>query len=333
MQVKDIDEGDLIDRFVHFLPVGPRTIIGTGDDCAVVAAPEGHVIVSTDILVENSHFSRLWSHPYEIGERAAAQNLADIAAMGGKPSSVVLGITVSPEEKLEWLTELARGFGSRVADAGAGVDGGDLSSGSQVMLAVTVLGWCDGTPITRSGAQPGDIIAIAGTLGRSGAGLDLLQSGCIDPSARTPEELGDLYEAVSTYRAPRPPLHAGPKALNSGVHAMMDISDGLALDGKRMAASSTIVIDIDRDSLRADEEALAAASAVTGTPAMKWIVSSGEDHGMLAAFPPHSTLPEDFRIIGYARSVEGGESPGIYIDGNEIHGGWDHFHTTPEEEQ
>lgn len=325
MRVHDIDEFELIRRFKEVLPSSPRATLGSGDDCAVISTPEGHFIVTTDIVMEHSDFKRDWSTAREIGRRAAAQNLADIAAMGGRVSTVVVSMTVPKDEDVDWIVDMVAGFGEEIAAAGGGVDGGDLSSGDSVIIAVTAMGWCEGEPVTRSGAQPGDVVALAGTLGRSAGGLDLLLGGHIAPACHRPEELGELYEAVSIFRAPQPPLEAGPRALAAGAHAMMDLSDGLAKDAGRIARASGVVIEIDREALRADEEALHAASERAGVPALEWVITGGEDHGLFATFPADVPLPEGFRPIGRVRTCHEGEAPAALMDGAELRGGWDHF--------
>lgn len=325
MRVDEIDEFELIRRFKEVLPSSSRATIGSGDDCAVIAAPEGHFIVTTDIVMEHSDFKREWSTAREIGRRAAAQNLADIAAMGGRVSTAVVSMTVPKDEDVDWIVDMVAGFGEEIAAAGGGVDGGDLSGGDSVIIAVTAMGRCDGSPVTRSGAKPGDVVALAGTLGRSAGGLALLLGEHIDPSWHSPEELGHLHEAVSIFRAPTPPLEAGPIALAAGATAMMDLSDGLAKDAGRIARASGVIIDIDRKALRADEEALQAASSVTGTPALEWIITGGEDHGLFATFPADVPLPEGFRPLGRVRACNDGENPGAFMDGAELRGGWDHF--------
>lgn len=325
MRVRDIDESELIRRFVDVLPTGARTILGSGDDCAVLAAPEGQIIVSSDVLVEHVDFVREWSTARQIGQRAAAQNLADIAAMGGRPSSFIVSMTLPEDEDVEWVVDLVTGFGERVAAAGGGVDGGDLSSGTCVMLSVAALGWCEGVPVTRSGAQAGDVVALAGTLGRSAAGLELLHGKHVDPWLHSHEELGDLYEAVSIFRSPRPPLEAGPEALAAGAHAMLDLSDGLAKDARRIARASGVIIDIDQEALREDVDALAAPAGLTGIDPMQWIIAGGEDHSLFATFEDESCVPDSFRIIGRVRAVEKEERPTAFLDGVELRGGWDHF--------
>lgn len=325
MRVHDIDEFELIRRFKEVLPSSPRATLGSGDDCAVIAAPEGHFIVTTDIVMEHSDFKREWSTAREIGRRAAAQNLADIAAMGGRVSTVVVSMTVPHDEDVDWLVDLVAGFGEEIATAGGGVDGGDLSSGESVIIAVTAMGWCEGNPVTRAGAKPGDIVAVAGTLGRSAAGLALLTEGHIDPTWRTADKLGELHEAVTIFRAPQPPLEAGPRALRAGATAMMDLSDGLAKDAGRIARASGVIIDIDREALRVDEEALTAPSQTAGRSALEWIITGGEDHSLFATFPADAPLPEGFRPIGRVRACLEKETPGAFMDGAELRGGWDHF--------
>lgn len=323
-RVNEVDEFELIRRFKELLPVGQRALVGSGDDCAEIAAPEGKYIVSTDVLVENQDFLRTWSTAYEVGARAAAQNLADIAAMGGRVSTAVVGLTIPDDEELEWVVDLVRGFGDRVREAGGGVDGGDLSGGPLVVVSVTVLGWTEGAALTRSGARVGDVVGIAGTLGRSGAGLDLLTGGFIDPSVHSAEELGELYEAVRIFRAPEPPLEAGPRALAGGANAMMDLSDGLAKDANRLACASGVRLEIDPEALAWDIEALQAPACVMGKDPLEWIIRGGEDHSLLATFPPDVELPEGFRYLGRVIDpFEGGV--GAFLDGVQLRGGWDHF--------
>lgn len=320
-RLRDMDESQLIRAFRALLPVGGRTLVGIGDDCAQIAAPEGSFLVTTDVIVEDHHFHSWWSTPYQIGARAAAQNLSDIAGMGGRASALVVSVSVSRDADADWLLDVVRGLGDRAREAGAGVVGGDLSGGDRLVLSVTAFGYCQGSPVLRDGARPGDTVGVAGTLGWSYAGLDLLRGGVVRPG-REPEALAPF---VRTYCAPRPPLEAGPAAASAGASAMMDLSDGLAMDGGRMARASGVVIELDRRALGREAEALAGAAAACGKDPLDWVVGGGEDQGILAAFPPGTALPDGFRAVGAARAPRGGEEPHIQLDGAEVFGPWDHF--------
>lgn len=180
--VADLTEEGLLAAFAPLLPRSRRELVGNGDDCAVLTAPDGRYCVSTDVLVQGHHFSIAWSSAQEIGARAAAQNLADIAAMGARPVALVVSLVLPRATPLAWVRDLARGLGRTCEQAGAGVVGGDLSAGESLMIAVAVHGDLeDRPPVLRSGARPGDLLVHIGTLGRSAAGLALLDAGIDDP--------------------------------------------------------------------------------------------------------------------------------------------------------
>ncbi|WP_026460894.1 thiamine-phosphate kinase [Schaalia suimastitidis] len=326
MRIRDLDEAELIARFRRVLPAGERTLIGSGDDCAMIAAPEGHFVVTTDVLVEGRHFRTDWSRAFDIGQRAAAQNLADIAAMGARTSALVVSLVLPSDTQVEWIVDLVAGFGARTAKAGAEVVGGDLSGGQSLTIAVTAMGYCPGPVLTRGGAHVGDTIAVAGTLGLSAAGLALLSGGYIDAREHTIDD-DDLAPCLAIYRAPEPPLDCGVQAAQAGASAMMDISDGLLIDAARMGKASGVCMAIDSALLRGDLTRLAAASALTGVAARQWVLGGGEDHALLATFPPSCVLPEGFRPIGIVREYAGGQTPRVLIDGAEPEQamGWDHF--------
>ena len=358
--VDELDEGELIRRITAVLPVGDRTLIGSGDDCAQVETPEGSFIVTTDMLVQGEHFLTEWSSADEIGARAAAQNLADVAGMGGLPSALVVSMSVPGGTDADWLVSLAAGLGERARQMRAGVVGGDLTAGDNLVVSVTVMGYCPLGPVRRDGARPGDTIAVAGTLGHSAAGLALLSGGAVNPAEHDAAVLSDVADFVRVYRAPEPPLEAGVVAARHGARAMMDISDGLAMDAGRMAAASGVRIDLDAAVLQREADVLAPAAARlrtagarvggpvdadldsgvgagadtgteagveagTGADPLKWVCYGGEDHSLLAAFPPHVLVPTPFRPIGVATALEPGGQPRVMVDGAEIHGGWDHF--------
>lgn len=319
--VRDVPEEALLARIFPLLPTAPTTLVGPGDDCAVVAAPDGRYVVSTDVLVEDRHFRRRWSSGYDVGWRAAVQNLADVVSMGARPAALVVSLVMPGDLSVDWVTGLARGLAAACTPLGAAVVGGDLSGGGQVVVAVTVHGDLEGRdPVLRSGARPGDVVALAGTLGRSAAGLALLDAGR--------QDLDD--ELVGAYLRPDPPLAAGPVASRAGATAMMDVSDGLLRDAGRIARASGVVVDLDGSALGADRERLRAAATSFGDAdgderLSGWVLAGGEDHALLATFPADVSLPAPFRSVGRVLPV--GEGAGVRVDGAVPHRttGWDHF--------
>ena len=350
LAVADLTEDGLLAALTPLLPRGRRELVGAGDDCAVLAAPDARYCVSTDLLVEGRHFSTGWSGPQEIGARAAAQNLADVAAMGARPVALVVGLVLPPATPLAWVQDLARGMARVCERAGAGIVGGDLSAGESLVIAATVHGDLEGrAPVLRSGARPGDLLVHVGTLGRSAAGLALLSAGIDDPdragtrsgappwSGLAEGTRAAARRALSVFRVPAPPLAAGPALAGAGATAMMDVSDGLLRDAGRVAAASRVRIDVGdpagaRDGAGEDLAALEpVARLLEDSPAgaralaRRWVLTGGEDHGLLAAVPAGAGLPAGGRVIG--RVLEPGDGPRVTLDGRapDVGAGWDHF--------
>ena len=246
-----VGEFGLIKALSAWLPRGPRTLVGIGDDAAVLAVPDGRVVATTDFLLEGRHFRRDWSGAADVGHKAAARSLADLAAMGAEPSALLVALAAPGELPVSWARELAEGLAAECARAGASVIGGDTARAGQVLLAVTGLGdLADRAPVLRSGAVPGDLVAVAGPLGPSAAGLALLTAGL-------PHD-----DLVAAHLRPAPPYDAGPEAADLGATAMIDISDGLLADLGHVAAASGVRIDLALDALRPGEALLTAARAV-----------------------------------------------------------------------
>jgi thiamine-monophosphate kinase len=332
------------------LSQGADVLLGPGDDAAVIVAQDGRVVVSTDLLVEGRHFRLDWSTAYDIGRKAAAQNLADIAAMGARPTALVVGLGMPADTALSWVDGLTEGLKDECALVGASVAGGDLAAAELVVLGVTALGSLDGAaPVTRAGARPGQVVAVAGHLGYSAAGLALLlaadtvperageggtaggggsgsersgrplpggPSGA-SPSARVSTA---LEEVVSAHRRPRPPYACGPEAARLGASAMMDVSDGLIQDLGHIAEASGVRIVLDSRAF-AVEEPVALAAKEVGADPMDWVLAGGEDHALVAVFPESVRLPPRWRVVG---RIETGE--GVTVTERDIKvGGWDHF--------
>ncbi len=318
----DVGEAGLLAQILPLLPEGAATAVGPGDDAAVLAAPDGRVVLTTDVMVEGRDFRREWSSAEDVGAKAAAQNLADVAAMGAVATGLVVSIVAPPDTEVEWALGLVRGVALGCQGTQAGVVGGDLSAGSQIVVSVTALGDLQGrAPVLRSGARPGDVVAVAGSLGRSAAGLALLSSGRADLAP-------DLVDA---HRRPTPPLSAGPAAALAGATAMIDVSDGLLRDLDRVAEASGVSIDLDGSGgplVRQRDTLARAADALDAEPgqAWEWVLAGGEDHALAACFPPESALPTPFEAVGTVVPRIEGRSL-VEVDGaaRPRVSGWDHF--------
>ena len=304
----EIGENAALGWVLPLLPTGDSVVLGPGDDSALVSLPESQVLISTDMMMQGPDFRFGWSRPADVGFKAIASNAADIAAMGGGVLGFELAVAVPASTPLRMLMGLAEGFAEGIAalTPGAGVFGGDLSRSEVFTIAVTVLGSMRGlAPVVRSGATPGDLMCVAGELGLSHRGLQSLIAAGDDELAIAGLVMSD--PAVAHHLRPRPPIALGPLAAQAGATAMMDISDGLVLDASRIAKASGVRVELD-SSAGLDEHAL----------------YGGEDHGLLATFPPSATLPEGFRAIGVVTAGD----PGVFLGNRELDaqsGGWDPF--------
>ncbi|MFL6109450.1 MAG: thiamine-phosphate kinase [Marmoricola sp.] len=311
--VADVGEFGLIAEITGRFEQGTASYVGPGDDGAVLRAPRGHVVVSTDLLVENRHFRRDWASATDVGHRAAAQNLSDVNAMGGRSTGLTLGLVLPADLPASWVLDLADGIAAEAALVGASVIGGDITRGSEVVIAVTVLGECEVAPVLRSGACAGDVLAIAGRQGWAAAGLAVLSRGFRSPRA-----------VVTAYQRPEPPYAAGPVAAQAGATAMIDVSDGLVADVGHLARSSGVTIDIRTEAFPLDEP-LVAVGAALGVDPLQFVLGGGEDHPLVATFPGDVPLPEGFRAIGAVTEL--GDGPQVTVDGAAYEGepGWTHF--------
>lgn len=313
----DVGEDGVLRRILPLLPSGPATLLGPGDDAAVLAAPDARVVVSTDAMVQERDFRLDWSTGEDVGVKAAAQNLADVAAMGAVPTALVVTLVAPPSTPVAWAEGLARGLALGCAGTGATVAGGDLSSGPVLVVSVTVLGDLEGRdPVRRDGARPGDVVAVRGTLGRSAAGLALLEVGRADVDR----------ELVRAHLRPDPPVLAGREAALAGATAMIDVSDGLLLDLGRVARASGVTVALDGSARGWQDrvDALRTAAEALGADPVSWVASGGEEHALLATFAP-AQVPSGWDVLG---SVRSGTGDGVVtVDGHPSEGrlGWDHF--------
>lgn len=307
--VSEAGEFPLIERLREVFAQGEQVLVGPGDDAAVLRIRNGHVVVSTDLLVEGRHFRRDWASAADIGHRAAAANLSDVNAMGGRAHSLTIGLAAPRDLPARWALEFAEGFAEEAALVDASVVGGDLTSADLLVIAVTVLGACTQSPVLRSGAEPGDVLALCGRQGWAAGGLAVLGRGF-----RSPRVL------VEAYRRPEPPYDAGPRAAEAGATSMIDISDGLLAEARHLAEESGVAIDVRRDAFEVPEP-LHAVAAATGADPLSFVLGGGDDHALLATFPS-ADVPEGWAVVG---SVSEGSA--VTVDGAAYDGptGWTHF--------
>lgn len=310
--VADLGEFQLIDRMTAERVQPPSTLLGPGDDAAVVACADGRVVAATDVLVEGVHFRLDWSTPEQVGRKAVAVNMIDIAAMGAAPTALLVGIACPPDSPVAVIEGVTNGMWREAAAARAGVVGGDLVAARQLVISVTALGDLRGNaPVTRSGARPGDVVAVCGRLGWAAAGLAVLGRGFRSPAT-----------VVNAQRAPEPPYAAGLVAARAGATAMIDISDGLLADLGHVAKASGVGLDVYASAIPVHERVLDVAAALGADP-VRWALTGGEDYALAATFPSARSVPPDWSVIG-------GVLPGsgVLVDGGEYDSdteGWQHW--------
>ncbi|WP_026555276.1 thiamine-phosphate kinase [Arthrobacter sp. 35W] len=334
LTVADLSESALLARIFPRLSRSTSVLLGPGDDAAVVAAPDGRTVVSIDTQVQDKDFRLQWPNGYrttgyDVGFKAAAQNLSDINAMGAVATSMVVSLTLPSTTDVAWVEGLAEGLNAAITELGAedcSVAGGDLSGGSEIVVTVAVLGSLEGRdPVLRSGARPGDVLALAGSAGTAAAGWALLEG-----STPSSEFTVEMAEAVRLFCRPQPPLAAGPVAARAGATAMMDVSDGILRDAGRIAAASGVRVDLEPAALVPFVDKLAPIAAAVGADPLAWVLTGGEDHSLLCTFPDVASVPAGFAAIG-SIMPGGGTLPPVTVGGGEAARlavttvGWDHF--------
>ncbi len=312
----ELGESESLRLTIGRLIQGEYTLVGPGDDAAVVKAVDSRFVVTTDTMIEDHDFRLDWSTGFDLGFKAVASNVADVAAMGAKPTALVVSIALPSGTKVSWLQDFADGLNAGLSELapGAAVVGGDLARSDKVFISVTAHGDLQGLePVLRSGAKPGDVLAVAGTLGKAATGLALLER---DDSAKSAFD-----ELVSIQLRPQPPIALGAIANKVGATAMLDISDSLAQDAARMARASGVSLVIDRSVLSGFEAVLDQAAMRLGVEPLEWVLYGGEDHSLLATFPSNVQLPKGFKAIG--KVIDKADSE-VYLDEKAILGrGWD----------
>jgi thiamine-monophosphate kinase len=246
---------------------------GLGDDCGLIREGEEFFALSTDVSVEGIHFRPQWLRPEEVGWRATASALSDLAAEGAVPVGILCAVTMPARAPETHLLELMSGAGAAAKYAGTLVLGGDVSSGPVWSVAVTVVGRTR-APVTRGGAEPGDRVWVSGTLGGARAALEAWQRG---------EE--PLPGARARFAHPEPRIAAGRWLARHGARAMIDLSDGLGGDAGHLAAASDVALEIDLALVPVAAEVTQEADRL-GVAPQQFAAEGGEDFELLVALPP-----------------------------------------------
>ncbi|MBI2154720.1 MAG: thiamine-phosphate kinase [Candidatus Rokubacteria bacterium] len=335
MRVQRLGERGLIQRIRRRVGgVTPGVSAGIGDDAAVLQpTPGAWLLATTDLVIEDVHFRRRSAGPADIGWKAMAVNLSDIAAMGGAPRFALVALACPEETEVEEIDLFYEGLTAAAAPHGVAVVGGDTAaSPGGWIVNVTLLGEMTGAPRLRSGARPGDVIAVVGTLGRSAAGLAVLEAG------RRPNLPADVLDDVAQAHLRPVARVAEGKWLGTrdGVHAMIDLSDGLATDLGHIATESGVAARVDLTCLPVAASARAVAE-VLGLDPLELAARGGEDYELL--FTAQRSAAE--AIATGLRSATGvpvtliGEisagNPGVdFIDAAgravDVGQGYEHFH-------
>lgn len=338
--VADVGEDALVQAVVARLrPAGTvasgpaRVLVGPGDDAAVLLL-DGPLVTSTDTLVVGVDFRLDWSSPEQVGRKAAVQVLADVEAMGATSVGLLVSLVVPGGTPVEWCLGLADGLAGEAARAGVAVLGGDVADGPALVVTGTSFGVLEGDApaVGRGGARPGDVVALGGAVGASAAGLALLAAGRTSGEGSAPEEAAAVERCLAVHRAPVPDHTAGRRARAAAARALIDVSDGLVRDATRVARASGVELALRTADLVPGDDLLVVAE-VLGLPrdqAQEWVLTSGEEHTMIAVLGPDSPLPDGFAAIGAVVAV-GADGPGVRVDAAMRHdaGGWTHYDRRP----
>ena len=297
MKMQQLGEFGLIDRIRKMTSVPDPSWVGIGDDCAVIplspetgGAPASDLLVSTDMLVEGTHFLMEDISPRQLGWKSAAVNISDIAAMGGKPIATFLSLALPKTLPEQWMQEFMEGYNGISEKYGAALLGGDTTcSPDRICINVAVLGTCPrGKARLRSAARPGDLVCVTGTLGDSAAGLRLILGG----------QKGAAPRLMDRHYTPTPRVEEGlVLSCLPGVHAMMDISDGVGSDLRHILDESGVGARIDTGKLPISKE-LQALCSEKGWDPKELALSGGEDYELLFTMDPQETPDIPYTVIG-----------------------------------
>jgi len=315
----DISEDQLITAIGRVLSgTGPDVLVPVGDDAAVVRAGTGDLVLTTDALVEGTHFDRAMSTPRDIGYKAIAVSLSDIAAMAGSPRYALCALNLSDDVDAGWAMELFGGMREASDEFACTLIGGNLARGSEVTVAIALTGEvAPGAAVRRSGAEPGDVVVVTGTLGGAAAGRRLARRG----APWTEDEL----DAIRRHERPAPRVGEAPVLARNGATSMIDVSDGLTRDLVRICEASGVGVRLDLATV--PRHAAAAEGEALG---------GGEDYELLATMPSAASAADAAGELADVFATPLTSIGTIAVDGlettdvaGETHplepSGWDHF--------
>ena len=287
MKVKDIGEFALIERIAQIVEqADERVILTIGDDTAVVKKSElDYALLTTDLMVEDVHFTLKSITPHQLGYKSIAVNISDIAAMGGLPRYAVVSLALPPETEVAYVEDIYRGMAEVSRANDVRIVGGDVTRSDKLIINVALMGEVEEEKLTRrSDAQPGDIIMVTGELGASAAGLRLVLHPDIEPKVKNAAAL------KMAHFQPKPQIKAGRILSSLGVNAVEDISDGLASEIGHICDASGVGARLYLTKVPV-ADGVDSVTALTGERAIDLAVSGGEDYELVF------TLPAELRTL------------------------------------
>lgn len=318
-------ELELIERIEALLgqPEG-KVLRGPGDDAAVVRAG-GYAVTSVDSMIEGVHFHPRDVRPEEIGHRALAGALSDLAAMGASPGEAYLALGVPPGCEVDYAASVIGGSLGLARAAGVSIAGGDVTRAPVLMVSFTVVGWTEdpGELVGRDGAHPGDLVGVTGSLGAAGAGLALLERE-LDASEISSDVVSQLRER---YARPTPRLEAGRALAQAGARAMIDLSDGLATDAGHLARRSGVRLDLLLKGLPL-ATGVEAVAEVLGVDPHVLAATAGEDYELCVSVPPSAAESAQSAVgeigLTWIGEVTEGQPEVRFLDADDELSGFEH---------